>query len=90
MHPYIHTRHLVTPRIKCASKVGKLTAPTLPNYVSREKFYNMFGQEDLFNIAQQTVNTIVIRYGDKTKQRFDSSNKLIPFDKLVETISNGV
>lgn len=49
----------------------------------------MIGQEDLFNIAMQKVNTLVIRYGGKTKQWFDESNKLVPFDKIVETLSQG-
>ena len=49
----------------------------------------MLGQEDLFNVAQQQVNTLVIRYGGTAQQRFDSVNKLIHFDKLVETLTTG-
>jgi Superfamily I DNA and RNA helicases and helicase subunits len=47
----------------------------------------MLGQEDLFNIAQQKVNTLAIRFGDTARQRFDSSNKLVSFDKLMETLT---
>lgn len=49
----------------------------------------MIGQEDLFNFSQQEVKTIVIRYGATARSRFDSSNKLISFDKIVETLSKG-
>ena len=45
--------------------------------------------EDLFNLTDEKVSTLVIRYGDAAKQKFDASSKLMPLSQIIETLSNG-
>lgn len=49
----------------------------------------MIGEEDLFNLTDKKVSTLVIRYGDSAKQKFDASNKMVPLNQIIETLSNG-